>query len=85
MLFSAVGRIGGGLIPAAEPYGLDFVGTAVFLALLLPLWQGRRSLLPWAVAAAAALAAEALLPGAWYLLVGGLAGSLAGACIDGRR
>jgi len=85
VLFSAVGRLGGGLIPATEPYGLDFIGTAVFLALLLPLWQGRRSLLPWIAAAAAALLAERLLAGAWYLLLGGLAGSLVGAAMHVRR
>jgi hypothetical protein len=43
------------------------------------MWSGRRSILPWATAAGTAWLAQALLPGAWYIVVGGLCGSLVGA------
>ncbi len=73
--------IGGSLGTAiSDParWGLDFAFTAVFLALLCGMWRGRRDLLPWILAAAVAVAAERWLPGQWYILLGGLAGSLAG-------
>ena len=73
--------IGGSLGNAvSDParWGLDFAFTAMFLALLCGMWRGRRDILPWIVAAAVAVAAEMWLPGQWYILLGGLAGSLAG-------
>ena len=56
-------------------YGLDFAFTAVFLTLLVSLWKGRRTFYPWA-----AVAAHELLPGVWYIALGGVAGTLVGAC-----
>ena len=59
-------------------WGLDFAFTAVFLALITGMWKGRSNILPWTVAAAVAVAAHQWLPGQWYILLGGLAGSFAG-------
>jgi 4-azaleucine resistance transporter AzlC len=74
-----IGRTIGGALRDPARWGLDFAFTAVFLALLVGLWRGRSDLLPWAVAAAVAVAAHSWLPGQWYILLGGLAGSIAGA------
>ena len=74
-----IGRTVGGALRDPERWGLDFAFTAVFLALLVGMWRGRSDLLPWAVAALVAVAAHQWLPGQWYILLGGLAGSLAGA------
>jgi 4-azaleucine resistance transporter AzlC len=74
-----IGGTVGGALRDPERWGLDFAFTAVFLALLVGMWRGRSDLLPWAVAALVAVAAHHLLPGQWYILLGGLAGSLAGA------
>jgi 4-azaleucine resistance transporter AzlC len=74
--------IGGAFGSAVEDparWGLDFAFTAVFLALISGMWKGRADLLPWTVAAVVAVAAYQWLPGQWYILLGGLAGSLAGA------
>jgi 4-azaleucine resistance transporter AzlC len=73
------GQTLGGALQDPARWGLDFAFTAVFLALLVGLWKGKADLLPWAVAAAVAIAAARWLPGKWYILLGGLAGSLAGA------
>ena len=82
---SLLGRTVGGALEDPARWGLDFAFTAVFLALLAGLWRGRKSdLLPWVVAAAVAAAAHLVLPGQWYVLLGGLAGSLAGAVRYGR-
>jgi 4-azaleucine resistance transporter AzlC len=81
---SLTGRVFGDVIRHPEALGLDFVGTAVFVALAVGLWRGKAEIVPWIVAGAVALVAKWLLPGTWYLIAGGLAGSLVGAWRDGR-
>lgn len=73
---TVVGAAAGTLVGAPETYGLDFVVVAVFLTLAVGLWEGRESLLPWAVAAAVGIGASWLVPGQWYVVLGGLAGAL---------
>ena len=77
-LSGAAGCAVGALVADPAQWGLDFAFTATFLALLVGMWRGPADLLPWAVAAAAAIAASIVLPGKWYILVGGLVGSLSG-------
>lgn len=76
------GRLLGSVIGDPARYGLDFAFTATFIALLLGMWKGKSDLLPWLVAALAAIAAAQLLPGNWYIIIGGLLGSLAGALAE---
>lgn len=71
-----VGAVGGGAIGEPSSYGLDFVLVAVFIVIAVGLWEGRSSLLPWAVAGAVAVACAQFLPGRWYILLGGVAGCL---------
>lgn len=71
------GSLGNAISDPAR-WGLDFAFTAVFLALLCGMWRGKPDLLPWIVAAVVAVSAEMWLPGQWHILLGGLAGSLAG-------
>ena len=75
---TVTGRLAGAIIPNPEAFGLDFAFTAVFISLLAGLWKGRGDIPPWAVAAVTALVAEHFLPGKWYIVIGGLAGSLTG-------
>jgi 4-azaleucine resistance transporter AzlC len=74
-----IGRTVGAWIQNPAQWGLDFAITAVFTALLVGMWKGKSNLLPWIVAAIVAVAAAHWLPGKWYILLGGLAGSVAGA------
>jgi 4-azaleucine resistance transporter AzlC len=74
-----LGGVFGSVVEDPARWGLDFAFTAVFLALISGMWKGKADLLPWTVAAAVAVAAHQWLPGQWYILLGGLAGSLAGA------
>lgn len=76
---TVAGQIAGASIQNPARWGLDFAFTAVFIALLAGMWRGRSQLLPWVVAAGTALAAYHWLPGEWYIVLGGLAGSLTGA------
>lgn len=79
LLSCTLGRFAGALIGEPARWGLDFAFTASFLALLAGMWQGRGNAVPWAVAAGTALLAQAMLPGPWTIVLGGLCGSVAGA------
>jgi 4-azaleucine resistance transporter AzlC len=76
---TALGASTGSLIDDPAALGLDFVFTAVFLTLLVGFWRGPPQLAPWTLSAAVALAVERLVEGPWYILAGGLAGSVYGA------
>ena len=69
---------------AADPYkfGLDMVIPAFFAAMLVSLWQGPRKSIGWAVGGVVAVAADMLLGGFWYLVLGALAGSIVGGLTD---
>lgn len=88
MLSTLGGRVLGAFIDDPTRYGLDFAFTATFLALLLGMWKGRGDLIPWIVGALAAILASRLIEGNWYIIIGGLVGSFAGALsetVRGRR
>ena len=76
------GRVLGAFIDDPTRYGLDFAFTATFLALLLGMWRGRGDLVPWIVGALAAILTSKLIEGNWYIIVGGLVGSFAGALAE---
>jgi 4-azaleucine resistance transporter AzlC len=80
---TGLGRVLGDVVQDPARFGLDFAFTAVFLSLLVGLWKGKADLLPWGVAALVAVTAAHFLPGKWYILLGGLAGSLVGAVRHG--
>ncbi|MCG8618798.1 MAG: AzlC family ABC transporter permease [Desulfobacterales bacterium] len=71
----------GAAISNPEAYALDFAFIAVFTALAFSMWQGRQNVLPWLAAAGLAVGAEAVLPGKWYILIGGIGGALVQAVI----
>ena len=79
-----LGHASGALIGDPEAFGLDFILVAFFAAILAATWKGAQDLWVWGTAAAVSVLAAWLLPGAWYVLLGGLAGSLVGAFRHGR-
>jgi len=83
VLSTVSGGLVGALLRDPTRYGFDFAFAAVFLVLLRSLWRGRQSILPWGASAACAILGHLLLPGPWYILVGGLAGTLVGALQGG--
>lgn len=85
MLSTLGGRVLGAFIDDPTRYGLDFAFTATFLALLLGMWKGRGDLIPWIVGALAAILASRLIGGNWYIIIGGLVGSFAGALSEAVR
>lgn len=81
----AVGHLVGAVLGDPRTYGADVVVPAFFALMLTPLWPGWTRAWPWAVAAGVAVVAHMVLPGYWHVVVGGLAGSLAGAMAEQRR
>lgn len=59
--------------------GIDVLLPAFFMALLIGLWRGRRSAVPWLVAGLVAVLANLFIPGHWHIVIGALAGGLVGA------
>ena len=75
---TAVGYIVSTSIKNPAKWGIDFVFTAAFVAILSSMWKKKLDLVPWAVSAAVALIISFLVPGKWYILAGGIAGSIVG-------
>ena len=76
---SVAGFLLGQAIAPKPGHPLFFAAVAVFITLLVPMWKGRRDLVPWIVAALTAVRVSRLLPGtAWHVLSGALAGGMAG-------
>lgn len=79
------GRLAGAVIDNPMTYGLDFAFTATFLALLFSMWKGASSLVPWLAGGLIAILVAQFVPGTWYIIAGGLGGSLIGAILEQRR
>ncbi len=83
---TAAGHVLGATMRPPAGHPLFFAALAVFVAILVVMWRGRRDIVPWIVAAVVALLLARLLPGtSWYIIGGALAGSAAGVWRDRRR
>lgn len=71
---TVTGALVGPLFGDPTKYGFDMAFPAVFLVLLRGLWTGYRAAAPWLVSLVAAASVHLLVPGAWYVLSGTLAG-----------
>ncbi len=74
---TTLGYLLGTLVADPRAIALDLVMPIFFSTMLIPLWGGRRRAIAWGVAGAAALATEQLVSGWWFVVVGGIAGSVA--------
>lgn len=73
---TTIGALIGPLLGDVTSYGFDMAFVAVFLVLLKGMWAGVIAAIPWLVSLLVAIGAYLLLPGAWYVLCGALAGLL---------
>ena len=79
--FSVLGVTFGNLVEDPAKYGFDFVFTAVFITLIIGFWKGMHSAPPLLASAGTALLVHAMVPGVWYIFLGGLAGMITGAVL----
>jgi 4-azaleucine resistance transporter AzlC len=74
--FSAIGAWLGNALGDTSRFGLDFAFSAMFIAVLAGFWKGPRTAMVLGVSAGVAIVAKLYLPGAWYIILGGVAGML---------
>jgi len=79
------GYLLGALVADPRAYGLDLLIVLAFTATLVPILRRTRAYAPFLVSGAVALAASALLPGYWFIVIGALAGACAGAFLPARK
>jgi predicted branched-subunit amino acid permease len=72
--FSMLGAWLGKAFGDGKAVGLDFAFAAMFIAVLAGFWKGPRTGAILAVSAAASVVAKLMIGGAWYIVIGGLAG-----------
>lgn len=77
-----VGFFAGALVPEPKRFGLDLVMPIFFSVMLVPLWKGPRTALPWLVAGFVSFVVHALVPGYGFIIAGALAGVIAGMLIE---
>lgn len=74
--FAGLGAYYGGMLGDLHQYGLHMAFPALFIVILVSMWNGKHNALPWAVSAAVAMLAYQYLPGGWYVILGALSGML---------
>jgi predicted branched-subunit amino acid permease len=76
------GYLLGAFIADPKRFGFDLMLPIFFAAMFVPLWRGARRAVGWAIAGIVALIVSYLVPGWWFIVIGALSGSIAGAFID---
>ncbi|MFN0192884.1 MAG: AzlC family ABC transporter permease [Aestuariivirga sp.] len=79
--FTAVGAFAGRALGDPAAYGFDFAFSAIFIAILVGFWKGPRTGVVLAVSAAVAALVKLTVPGAWFIVAGGLSGALIAALL----
>jgi predicted branched-subunit amino acid permease len=82
LIATLTGFFAGALVPEPRRFGLDLVMPVFFGVMLVPLWKGAGSALPWLVAGVISLIVHALVPGYAFIIAGALAGVAAGMLIE---
>jgi predicted branched-subunit amino acid permease len=80
-----IGYFLGGFVVEPKTYGLDLVLPVFFAAMLVPLWSGARRAIGWGVAGIVAVAAQQVLPGYWFIIIGAVSGALVGGFLDDTK
>ena len=84
LLSTLLGHAFGGILGDARTYGVDFLLGAFFAVAAVGFWKKAKDVSPLIVAVVVAVIVERIVPGPWYILLGALSGSLAGAICRGR-
>ena len=71
---TVIGAVVGRGLGDPQAYGFDFAFTALFIAILAGFWTGPRTGAVLAASGLVAAVTKLLIPGAWYIALGGIAG-----------
>lgn len=71
---TVIGALVGRGLGDPQAYGLDFAFSALFIAILAGFWKGPRTGAVFAASGLVAAVTKLLIPGAWYIALGGIAG-----------
>jgi 4-azaleucine resistance transporter AzlC len=71
---SIIGAIIGRSFGDPAAYGFDFAFSAMFIGILAGFWKGSRTGAVLGASAIAAALAKLYVPGAWYIVIGGMVG-----------
>ncbi len=74
--FCTLGTFLGNALGDTSRLGLDFAFAAMFIAVLAGFWKGTSTALVLIASASVAVLVKLFVPGAWYIILGGLAGML---------
>ncbi len=81
---SIVGAIVGRSFGDPAAYGFDFAFSAMFIGILAGFWKGPRTGAVLGASAIAAALAKLYVPGAWYIVIGGIVGMAVAALLYRR-
>ncbi|HEX7110556.1 MAG TPA: AzlC family ABC transporter permease [Aestuariivirga sp.] len=81
---STVGAIVGRSFGDPAVYGFDFAFSAMFIGILAGFWKGPRTGAVLGASAIAAALAKLYVPGAWYIVIGGIVGMAVAALLYRR-
>jgi 4-azaleucine resistance transporter AzlC len=76
------GYLLGAFISDPKRFGFDLMLPIFFAAMFVPLWRGASRAIGWAIAGVVALIVSYLVSGWWFIVIGALTGSIAGALIN---
>jgi 4-azaleucine resistance transporter AzlC len=74
VISTVIGAMVGRGLGDPQAYGFDFAFTALFIAILASFWKGARTGAVLAASGLVAAVTKLLVPGAWYIALGGIAG-----------
>ena len=82
---STIGAIVGKNLGDPATYGFDFAFSALFIGLLAGFWKGPRTGAVLGASAVVAAAAKLTIAGAWYIVLGGIAGVIVAALLHAEK
>lgn len=74
IVMTGLGAMMGPVLGDITRFGFDMAFPAVFLVLLRGMWPGARAAAPWVISGVIAVGVYLLVPGAWYVPAGAVAG-----------
>ncbi len=80
-LSTGIGAMLGRSLGDPAAFGLDFAFSALFIAILMGFWKGPVTAAVLAVSGVVAAVVKLSIPGAWYIVAGGVAGAVCAALL----